>query len=106
MRYCPLPSVTAVLVRSIRAGLAASTVTPGRTAPEPSFTVPVRVACARARDGSSRSTAVIAERTTCRIRCLRTVRELDEGVAFRRARTPLGLWQFCARCGDLVTERI
>jgi hypothetical protein len=38
--YWPLPSVTADRVFSIRAGLAASTVTPGRTAPDASLTTP------------------------------------------------------------------
>src|SRR3954467_1523194 len=46
MRYCPVPSVTAARVFSISAGLAASTVTPGSTAPDASRTVPVRDACA------------------------------------------------------------
>ncbi len=40
MRYWPLPSVTAVRTFSISVGLAASTVTPGRTAPDASFTTP------------------------------------------------------------------
>src|SRR6185295_11636817 len=40
MRYWPAPSVTALRTFSIRAGLAASTVTPGRTAPDASFTTP------------------------------------------------------------------
>src|SRR5689334_5787656 len=39
------------------AGLAASTVTPGSTAPEASRTVPVRDAWAKTVDGSSRTTA-------------------------------------------------
>ena len=52
MRYCPAPSVTAVRTFSMRAGLDASTVTPGSTAPDWSLTVPVRVPCANARDGS------------------------------------------------------
>jgi hypothetical protein len=36
MRYCPVPSVTAERVFSISAGLDASTVTPGSTAPDAS----------------------------------------------------------------------
>ena len=40
MRYCPVPSVTAVRTFSMRTGLAASTVTPGSTAPDASFTTP------------------------------------------------------------------
>src|SRR5688500_3228927 len=57
MRYCPVPSVTAVRTFSIRAGLDASTVTPGSTPPDWSLTVPVRVPCANVRDG--RGTAAI-----------------------------------------------
>jgi hypothetical protein len=41
IRYEPLPSVTAVRTFSISASLAASTVTPGRTAPDVSRTTPV-----------------------------------------------------------------
>src|SRR5689334_1631001 len=40
MRYRPLPSVTALLTFSIRTSLAASTVTPGSTAPEVSLATP------------------------------------------------------------------
>src|SRR5437870_9642644 len=55
MRYCPAPSVTAVRTFSIRTGLAASTLTPGSTPPDSSLTVPVRVPCANAADGSRRA---------------------------------------------------
>src|SRR5438876_5886460 len=55
MRYWPVPSVTAVRVFSIRTGLAVSTVTPGRTAPDASFTTPVIDACAYADAGSMAS---------------------------------------------------
>ena len=48
MRYRPVPSVMTVRVFSMSAGLSASTVTPGSTAPELSFTVPVIEACAYA----------------------------------------------------------
>jgi hypothetical protein len=48
MRYCPVPSVTAERVFSINAGLAASTLTPGSTAPDESFTAPAIVAWANA----------------------------------------------------------
>src|SRR5678816_806950 len=41
MRYWPEPSVTALRTFSMSAGLAASTTTPGSTAPELSFTMPV-----------------------------------------------------------------
>src|SRR4029079_16373656 len=46
--YWPAPSVTAERTFSIKTGLAASTVTPGSTAPEASFTVPAIDACANA----------------------------------------------------------
>src|SRR3954453_12792501 len=53
MRYCPCPSVTTERTFSISAGLDASTVTPGSTAPEESLTRPAMapVACAEARAG-------------------------------------------------------
>ena len=41
MRYWPVPSDTAERVFSVRAGLATSTVTPGRIAPDESLTTPV-----------------------------------------------------------------
>ena len=41
MRYWPVPSVTAERVFSMRTGLAASTVTPGSTAPEASLITPL-----------------------------------------------------------------
>ena len=53
----PLASVTAVRTFSMSAGLAASTVTPGRTAPELSRTTPAIDACANATDGAATSTA-------------------------------------------------
>ena len=43
---CPCSSVTTDRVRSISAGLAASTVTPGRTAPVSSLTTPAMELCA------------------------------------------------------------
>jgi hypothetical protein len=55
MRYWPVESVVAVRVFSMRASLAASTVTPGRMAPDVSRTVPVTDAWARTRAGASRT---------------------------------------------------
>src|ERR671923_211944 len=52
MRNCPVASVTATRTFSMSAGLDASTVTPGRTAPDVSRTVPVMVACANANAGA------------------------------------------------------
>src|SRR5688572_19364232 len=51
--YWPLPSVTTDRVRSISAGLEASTVTPGSTAPDVSLTTPA-TDCAWASAGSAR----------------------------------------------------
>src|ERR1051325_1557173 len=56
MRYWPVASVTTDRALSIKAGLAASTRTPGRTPPELSLTTPVIAACARTVDGKSRET--------------------------------------------------
>src|SRR5258708_5561854 len=54
MRYSPRSSVTALRTFSMRTGLDASTVTPGRTAPDASVTMPVMLAalvpCAPAGD--------------------------------------------------------
>src|SRR5262245_51501700 len=59
MRYWPVPSVTADRVFSISAGLDASTVTPGRTAPDESRTVPVTDACAKRGAGISRTARIV-----------------------------------------------
>src|SRR5688572_7147814 len=56
MRNCPDPSVVTDRTFSIRAGLAASTVTPGSTAPEVSRTVPAIVASAWAKPRLGTST--------------------------------------------------
>jgi len=64
MRYWPVPSVTTERTFSIKAGLAASTVTPGSTAPDASRTVPVRVPCANTVEGSNVSAASHRKRFT------------------------------------------
>jgi hypothetical protein len=46
MRYWPVAFVTTDRTFSISTGLAASTVTPGNTAPEASLATPVIAACA------------------------------------------------------------
>src|SRR6266545_1672849 len=51
IRYCPVPSVTTERAFSISAGLLASTVTPGSTAPDGSLTTPVIEAWAKAAEG-------------------------------------------------------
>ena len=53
MRYCPASSVVTTRTFSINAGLDASTVTPGSTAPDVSLTAPAIDACARAAVGTS-----------------------------------------------------
>src|SRR5438874_13447505 len=58
IRYCPVPSVVPERVLSISAGLAASTVTPGSTAPDGSRTVPVRTACAKTVPGRRRTARI------------------------------------------------
>src|SRR5439155_16944570 len=63
MAYRPSPSVTTDRLLSISTSLAASTVTPGSTAPEVSFTRPAIVLCADAPPGRNASRA-----TTPRIR--------------------------------------
>ena len=68
IRYWPVPSVTTDRTRSISAGLAASTVTPGSTAPDVSFAVPVMVAWAQTMAGSMRrETHTVAVTHTQRI---------------------------------------
>src|SRR5215831_2647945 len=57
-RYCPVPSVSAVRVFSMSTGLDTSTVTPGRTPPDGSLTVPAMVACASTVPG--KTTAITA----------------------------------------------
>src|SRR5688500_17094985 len=69
IRYWPPPSVTAVRTFSIRAGLDASTVTPGSTAPEASLTTPVIDACAHASAGRPKA-ITNRKRTRCTARIL------------------------------------
>ena len=61
MRYWPLPSVVAVRAFSMSAGLDASTVTPGNTAPEVSRTVPVIDAWANTTEGVTRNNATTTQ---------------------------------------------
>src|SRR4029453_1156234 len=68
IRYCPEPSVTATRDLSMRAGLEASTVTPGSTAPDASRTVPVREACANTVAGSSETARARTHFVKIRIR--------------------------------------
>src|SRR5262245_45136000 len=56
-RYAPLPSVTVDFDFSMRAGLDASTVTPGSTAPVSSLTTPVNTLCPNTVPGIRPTTA-------------------------------------------------
>src|SRR5258705_10548325 len=82
MRYWPVASVTTDRTLSIRAGLAASTRTPGRTAAEVSLTTPVIAACAKAVDGRSTET-----RTNRRAHG-------DRWIGFGIASPPYRLWKW------------
>src|SRR5215510_9173236 len=63
MRYWPFPSVTTERTFSISAGLAASTVTPGSTAPDVSLTTPaIPLACWAAAIGGSDKRTTRSER--------------------------------------------
>jgi D-tagatose-1,6-bisphosphate aldolase subunit GatZ/KbaZ len=67
--YWPVPSVAADRTFSISTGLAASTVTPGNTAPDASFTTPAMDAWARAAAGTkSNAVRTSSARHTKRIR--------------------------------------
>src|SRR2546423_13749199 len=68
IRYWPVPSLTTVRVFSMRTGLAASTLTPGRTAADASRITPAIVAWANTTLGSSTIPASAA--TTFTTRCI------------------------------------
>src|SRR3954462_5502317 len=67
MRYRPFASVVTDRTFSISAGLLASTVTPGSTAPVVSFTTPANELCARAVAGSSRHPNATANKNPIRL---------------------------------------
>src|SRR5438067_3910256 len=88
MLYRPSPSVTTERTFSIRAGLAASTVTPGITAPDASRTTPEMPAacCAHALEGKDSTLASMATATLVRIMASLSVdpdRPADWSAAFR-----------------------
>src|SRR5712691_8438806 len=60
MRYCPVSSVTPVRTLVMSAGLDASIVTPGSTAPDVSRTVPARL-CAVATLGAAPTIAITTD---------------------------------------------
>src|SRR5438046_908916 len=68
MRYWPVPSVTTERTFSISTGLAASTVTPGRIAPDASLTTPVMAACAQTEAGKTTSETTPATRARSELR--------------------------------------
>ena len=75
MRYWPVPSVIDDRTFSISTELDASTVTPGRTAPEASLTVPVIEDWARANAGTK----------TVNVRRIHVLREPMQGIAAHRS---------------------
>src|SRR5215212_10653660 len=83
--YCPEPSVIADRTFSISAGLDASTVTPGSTAPDASLTVPamelVFWACAARGSNTAPATPAII-RTNVRMRSYLQCREPPQTVRF------------------------
>src|SRR5439155_23698082 len=91
MEYRPSPSVTTLRVFSMRTGLAASTVTPGKTAPDESFTTPAMVLCADAAAGRSVSSArPIQKRANVNPRIVFSFVGTEEwGSAARLVRRPL-----------------
>src|SRR5438874_1927453 len=92
--YWPDPSVIAVRTFSMSAGLAASTVTPGSTAPDASLTVPAiaPVPCADAMVGSSASHTAAA---TTRINV--GIAPLLKNHTRRRIETARSQHQLCRR---------
>src|SRR5689334_10069583 len=92
MRNWPPPSVTTDRTFSMRAGLAASTVTPGSTAPDVSRTTPVIDACANATAGARHTarTNRHPRRTTRFIVAPFTYRSLT---AWMGTIGPLGRWK-------------
>src|SRR5437667_7493695 len=58
MRYWPVPSLTTERTFSMSTGLSASTVTPGRIAPDVSLMTPVITACAYAVDAVNRTNKI------------------------------------------------
>ena len=100
MRYWPLPSVTTDRVFSISASLAASTVTPGSTAPDVSFTTPTIALCACAAVGHRHTTnAAIAAASICLPRPISApsqIRTGTDGPASRRLGTRTLV--VCRRC--------
>jgi hypothetical protein len=73
--------VTAARVFSMRTGLLASTVTPGRTAPLVSRTTPLNALCALAAAGSKR-------RKTADLRTVRTLATPGIALSFRNEAAP------------------
>src|SRR5262245_50241192 len=90
MRYCPLPSVVAERVFSISAGLLASTLTSGRTAPELSLTVPAIAAWAKTVRGAAihRHTTRAATGIIARVVRARATRHDSQSTLLETMRNP------------------
>jgi hypothetical protein len=65
--YAPFASDVTERTCSMSAGLAASTVTPGSTAPVASFTTPANALCARAALGNKSTAAITSAARTIRL---------------------------------------
>src|SRR5687767_13125960 len=91
MRYWPVSSVTTDLTFSMSAGLAASTVTPGRTAPDASLTTPAIDACAYAIVGSTDS-----EQNTMTIRVARRIAKAPSELVSSRSKNGLPILSYGA----------
>src|SRR5687768_6042893 len=94
MRYWPDPSVTTDLTFSISAGLDASTVTPGSTAPDASLTCPAIDAWAYAATGSRRNNGIT-------ISVLRTPDSLCNNSQLPNP-NPQDAWELEVGCWNLI----
>src|SRR6266508_720266 len=109
--YWPAPSVMTVRVFSINAGLDASTVTPGSTAPLPSFTTPAIATCALLVLGMRNTPAQITARHNTTRRSISSPlsaisRPVDPAVVLRQAHRGASaarvVANFARRCSDLT----
>src|SRR5688572_16995584 len=103
MRYWPALSVTVVRTFSISAGLDASTVTPGSTAPDPSLTTPAIDPCAKTAAGRKQTATTTTKRKQVRITRSPVVR--GHGVRHFGTRTKISQtgWRLVLRFGAQVT---
>src|SRR4051794_20249405 len=107
MRYSPFASVVTDLTFSISAGLLASTVTPGSTAPVASFTTPAKALCARAVAGSARHPSATTNNIAIRLLVMpnppQSTGPTEIQLGRRIWRIPLGIHREIA-IGDAIGE--